>query len=134
MHHSFKSIFYKDFVFQQLVDQRSTVVDQIWFETTMKHFFETLHRKFMNKTKLIMVSSAQIVKSYCTPILKNTFEAFWVYLVNKCCLLVNKKLIFEILMKNWTRNYVQVISDQIKIFSNFTLTRGRFGLFPKLIS
>ena len=41
--------------------------------------------------------------------------------------LVNKMLIFEIFMKNWTRNFVQVISDQIKIFSNFRLTTILFS-------
>ena len=43
-------------------------------------------------------------------------------------------LIFEIFIKNWSWNFVQLILDQIKIFSNFSLSCGKFAWFPNLIS
>ena len=57
MHPSPRSIFYEDFVFQQLVDQWSTIVDQIRCQSTMEQFFETLHQKFMNKTDHVSFNS-----------------------------------------------------------------------------
>ena len=67
VHPSFRSIFYEDFVFQQLVDQRSTIVDQIWSQSITKHFFETLHRKFMNKTDHAFFNSKCKIILYTNP-------------------------------------------------------------------
>ena len=67
MHPSPRSIFYEDFAFQQLVDQWSTIVDQIRCQSTMEHFFETLHQKFMNKTDHAFFNSNCKIILYTNP-------------------------------------------------------------------